>query len=185
MREEIVKVYKASELNEKARRKVVEKYWDINVDFAWYEFAIDDFKDKLRDEFGLSCVEIQFSGFCSQGDGASFTGQFSKEYIELIIKENNLNIDAETVEVSIRRIYGSRYVHEKSCYIDVEYLGGGDCTDIGKLENILEKKRLEYCKIIYKNLEEEHEYLTGEYIIVETLDTNDFEFLADGTTYKG
>jgi hypothetical protein len=52
---------------------VIEKHRDINVDIPdWYEFTIDYWKEKLE-ALGYGNPDIMFSGFWSQGDGASFT----------------------------------------------------------------------------------------------------------------
>lgn len=63
-----------TELNEAQRKALIEKYRDVNVcDSCWYESIYEDYREKLGDE-GFSTQHMQFSGFCCQGDGASFTG---------------------------------------------------------------------------------------------------------------
>jgi len=63
--------YKIGDHPDKAA--VIEKHRDINVDIRdWYEFTVDDWKEKLE-ALGYRNPEIQYSGFWSQGDGASFT----------------------------------------------------------------------------------------------------------------
>ena len=51
------------------------RQWEIidsQMGDDWYEPIIEDIKAELE-EFGISEPDIQFSGFWSQGDGASFT----------------------------------------------------------------------------------------------------------------
>ena len=45
---------------------------------GWYDCTIEDFCDTILPHFGVdvSYKDVAFSGFWSQGDGASFTGQF-------------------------------------------------------------------------------------------------------------
>ena len=54
------------------------KYIDIQPHDYWYDPTIEDFCDNVLPHFGLdvSYKDVAFSGFCSQGDGASFTGRF-------------------------------------------------------------------------------------------------------------
>lgn len=68
-----VEVYKYGELSESAQQKAREWYLE-GMDYEWwdsvYEMAIEDGKEK-----GFYIDKIYFSGFCSQGDGASWVGQ--------------------------------------------------------------------------------------------------------------
>ena len=48
------KVFEFDELSDDVKQKVIEKYYDINVDFSdWYEFVIDDFKEQIKEKYGL------------------------------------------------------------------------------------------------------------------------------------
>ena len=53
-------------------------YIDIQPVYGWYECIVEDFCERVLPHFGLTvCPEdVSFSGFWSQGDGASFTGLF-------------------------------------------------------------------------------------------------------------
>ena len=53
-------------------------YISIEPHDGWYDHTIEDFCDNVLPHFGLdvSYKDVAFSGFCSQGDGASFTGRF-------------------------------------------------------------------------------------------------------------
>ena len=39
------KVYKFSELSDKAKQKAIEKFYDINVDYDWWESVYEDAKN--------------------------------------------------------------------------------------------------------------------------------------------
>jgi hypothetical protein len=68
-----VEIYKYGELSEQAQQKAREWYLE-GMDYDWwdsvYEMAIEDGKEK-----GFYIDKIFFSGFSSQGDGASWVGQ--------------------------------------------------------------------------------------------------------------
>lgn len=75
------------EIQEKVLSNYKEEYQD-KIDSWWYEDVIENFKSGLE-ELGLENIECNFSGFWSQGDGASFTagvrdvGKFFKEALKL------------------------------------------------------------------------------------------------------
>lgn len=55
-------------------KQLIEKYRDINVDTSWwYQCVFDDWAEKLKEK-GIVAEDFAFSGFWSQGDGASFRG---------------------------------------------------------------------------------------------------------------
>lgn len=56
----------------KAQLAFLDEHRDWNVDDShWYEFTIDDFTEVAKN-FGFDIHDVRFSGFSSQGDGASF-----------------------------------------------------------------------------------------------------------------
>lgn len=60
----------ATEMN----MELIDEHRYINVDADyWYEYIFDQYTQRLR-RIGFEAEDFQFSGFCSQGDGASFTG---------------------------------------------------------------------------------------------------------------
>jgi hypothetical protein len=82
-----VEVYKYGELSESAQQKAREWYLE-GMDYEWwegvYEMAIEDGKEK-----GFYIDKIYFSGFCSQGDGASWTGQVDvRQWLEENYKDS-------------------------------------------------------------------------------------------------
>lgn len=64
---------KFNELTEEQQAKAIEQNRDINVDFQeWHDFIKEEHHEKLE-AVGFDGVESAYSGFWSQGDGASFT----------------------------------------------------------------------------------------------------------------
>jgi len=62
------------DLSEEEQELAIEKNSHINVEDEWFEDTINLFEEDLE-ELGLSDIEVAFSGFYSQGDGASFTSK--------------------------------------------------------------------------------------------------------------
>jgi len=68
--------YSLDQLDPIAKEKALDSLRDINVDYpGWHEAVIDDFENYMEEKFGVEDVEVQYTGFYSQGDGASFTGK--------------------------------------------------------------------------------------------------------------
>lgn len=156
---------KYDELSEETKEKVLKKFHDINIDHEWWDPTIDQIKNELEDEFGLYDIEIKFSGFASQGDGASFTGK---------IIEFGKFLEKTKIESCIWFNRGSlNYVHENTVSCDFE-----------DLESQIEEWRHNKCREIYHELETEYDYLTSDKAIEETLKINDYEFDEEGNLLK-
>jgi hypothetical protein len=66
--------YSFEELSPEAKTNALEEMRDINIEYQdWHEPIIEDFEEQMK-ELGVADVEVSYSGFYSQGDGASFTG---------------------------------------------------------------------------------------------------------------
>jgi hypothetical protein len=71
-------VAKFSELDVAKQSKIVDKFYDINVDDNyWNEHILDDYRSKLE-KLGFHDIKFQWSGFSSQGDGASFKAKHQR-----------------------------------------------------------------------------------------------------------
>jgi len=78
-------VYSFEELSPEAQKVAIEELYDINVEYSdWHEPIIEEFEEDMK-ELGVGDVEVSYSGFYSQGDGASFTGDvFNNEVFMLL-----------------------------------------------------------------------------------------------------
>lgn len=68
-------VYTFNELNKEAQKKALDifRYFNVDDDF-WRECLLEKIKENLQNK-GYKNPEINYSGFYSQGDGASFTSK--------------------------------------------------------------------------------------------------------------
>ena len=72
-----VNTYSFKELSKEAKKKVLERLSQINVDYdQWHDGIIEDAKECGK-ILGIDIDKIYFSGFSSQGDGACFEGNYS------------------------------------------------------------------------------------------------------------
>ena len=68
-----VEVFKYDELSDSAKAKARDWYIE-GMDYEWWEGVYESVKEDGY-ELGFCVDDIRFSGFCSQGDGASWLGQ--------------------------------------------------------------------------------------------------------------
>ncbi len=78
MREISTTVYDYAELKGQAKETARQWLQEAITDRGWWEFVYDTWKDALE-QIGFTNVDLSFSGFRSQGDGASFTGDIDLE----------------------------------------------------------------------------------------------------------
>lgn len=179
-----IKVAKFKELNEEQKKKVLDKQRDINTDYDWSADLINEYREDLE-ALGFSNVEINFTGFACQGDGASFTGNFAipnkrqakkrlesfkercgiEKFVTLAEKllDNQFTKEDKEEGVNIYRI-NSRYYHENTIKSDCDFV---------------DEWAREYSKVIYRSLEKQEEYLTSDDAVKETIEANDYEFNVD------
>jgi hypothetical protein len=109
------------DLSPKAKEKALQ-WFSESLDHDWWEATYDSAKEDAKAK-GFDIEDIRFSGFWSQGDGASWTGSVRiKEFLDYHLKEDNPDysryfvlqalLDEDWVEkyVTIER-YGYLYVH--------------------------------------------------------------------------
>lgn len=66
--------FQLAQLDDRAKERARNWYREGGLDYDWWEYTIDEWKTELED-MGFDGVDINFSGFSSQGDGASFTAK--------------------------------------------------------------------------------------------------------------
>ena len=201
-----MRTYTISELSPEAKKTAIEGirndrgFTERDIDLDW---VIENETEDLE-ALDLENVEISFSGFWSQGDGASFTARVNDipAFIKTIgvtdeILPKVLEAFEEVYEMRIVRT-DSRYFHENTVRFEIEEMddtelvimsgfGIGDITvDLNEtLEEIgLEKKASEWvkakCKEIYRKLEKAYNEEFSEEAAEEWVDSIGMEFDEEG-----
>jgi len=178
----------------------IEKYRGANVDYEWWEDIYDHWKRTLT-RFGIAVGGISFSGFCSQGDGASFTGWVENDQRFITFMTGGTKAYplwrklAERRELSIKITRSDRhYVHECSTSVEVEageFCYGDDTetdpvlyyahrawddkinAELREFENDARDFVRALNHYIYKDLEREYECLTSDEAVIEWMEAND------------
>lgn len=181
---------------DEVKKRILEKQRYREVELCgWWNCTYDDFKEQM-DEKGIRVDDIFFSGFCCQGDRASFTGsiedldKFLASYFKPeqypafrnLLKMDNFYFSFK----SDARDY-DRCSFEYD-YEDWRYLVDYDRDDlrykmfvaINQLENADQEIQAfakdaeeifnREMRNIYKQLEAEHDYLTSDESVAESLD---------------
>ncbi len=197
-------IFKYNELSEKAKEKAIENLNQINTDFEWWDSDYDDFS-QIADILGIDLkvenkrTHIYFSGFSSQGDGASWEGSYKytkgsakkirayaptdkelhriADQLQSIQKENMYRISA-----SVK--HRGHYYHSGCMDVTVfKYDVNGNETDLKEgIEKEVTQLLRDFADWIYKHLENQYDYLTSKEAIEKTIEANeDWEFYEDGT----
>lgn len=183
-------------------RRVMERYRDINVDHYWWDCTYDYWKSRLA-RMGVDVEEINFSGFWSQGDGASFTGVVRSIDMKRFMRIHGLReryrplysiLGQVDVWINITRCNNSMYSHSNTVSISVD---GDNPTswiddDTDDLRDAMvlelyeqavlwwpnfEKDCAEilrgYMDDIYRDLEKEYDELTSDEAVREAIIANE------------
>jgi hypothetical protein len=187
--------------NKKVYDKIIEKNRDFNVDgLDWYDFIFEDFiEDMTKQGIEVEYKDISFSGFSSQGDGASFTGKVRWQYIANFIKEHKTALPkmAKFIEENtndcednppligyLKRI-DHHYSHYNTVSLDLDYDDHtlydkfGEVGEFNNLESMLSEDLKDLMKDLYKKLEEAYTSLTSDESIEESLEANEYLFDAN------
>lgn len=127
----IIAVYRFDELSNKAKDNVKYKYIAGNIDL---DYIIDDAK-REGEKLGFMLDEVLYSGFSSQGDGASWTGEVVLQtFLERYLTEDNPDYARYTVLLTLledewveKRITISRksFMYNHSNTMRVDQVGMG------------------------------------------------------------
>ena len=198
----IVEVYSFDELGEEAREKACQQVGESMTDNDfWYSDVFDLFIKQCA-SYGMTIDEnnIQFSGFGSQGDGASFV--CNNIDTEKLLQSLGIKISDEIKEKVLDYIYevnisrtSYRAYHEQTVHTEIlidedalaeeeeegiiQYIHDIADTIECKLENLKD----DLCQQLYNELEQEYEYFYGEEYVDELAYDNNMLFLANGLVY--
>ena len=183
-----ITAYKFAELDVKVQEKVLEdyRYVIVELDNEWYHPIIEGFEEDML-EYGID-PEVSFSGFGSQGDGASFISTTCDT--DLLIRKlyesghdisENALLDSKDYTIIIRR-NDNHYAHENTMYVNY-YSGGGIelfPDEEEKLTDVVLEWARTKAKELYKNLEKYWDELTSDDEIMEYFEDNEFLFYENG-----
>jgi hypothetical protein len=183
----------------KYSEKFLNEHRDINVDWPdWHDYTLEMWTEKLE-TLGFIDVEIQYSGFWSKGDGASFTARAID--LETWLKSQKLgNRRRKCLNMSkAGDMWAEVYRRDNYCSHPYTVAASVDAnTDlfssynvaiesIKEMESDLNDHIRQLCSELYRDLENEYNYLTSDEAVAEALWANDIhedvaELIADDYT---
>lgn len=190
--------YDFNELSDTAKEYARNDYRVNGLDYEWYDCIFDDWKAGLL-LIGIDVDNIYFSGFCSQGDGACFTGNYSyrKAWRKAVNAEFGGSLAAllltagdelQAIQkpffygVSATITHGYRYNHSNSVTFNVNFEdhNGGYWSDVSDCEDDIKSVIRGLMDDLYIALGSEYDHLTSDETIDEHLTERDLMFLLSG-----
>lgn len=185
-------IYTFEELSESAKKKAIEKYREKEV---WHSENEVDYWQSFIDRLLGYESKIYFSGFWSQGDGASFESKFTYNAEDVRKLKQEYKQCPEPLELINRyiklqkqyfyQLFGTitqngRYYHEYTMSISYIEHYKTDDIDLSYVETELLELFRDIARMIYKALEADYEYCMSDENIIETIKMYEYEFLESG-----
>lgn len=198
-------VYKFAELSEAAKETAREHERQTYQDFNWWDWCYEDAIICAKClGIELDAKNISFSGFSSQGDGASFTGYYDfkadavaaitahapqdQTLLKIAEEQTALQTHARLVHgahihARITRSRNSHYVHSNTMDIEAKYVNTDNeaLATSEELDQAMTRLMRSFADWIYKQLEDENDWLNSDECIDERLNESDDEFDEDGS----
>lgn len=207
-------VYQFDELSDKAKERARSWYREASAGDNYLAESVIDDAVRIGELIGVDIDTrpvplhsgktrldpcVYWSGFWSQGDGASFTGTYSrkadavKAVSEYAPTDEKLNAIVAAIDAAASAIAGewravitqsdSRYSHEYTMQVDLDLQDDDETPAFKYVEQetaLLDGFRA-FAKWIYRQLESEYEYVNSDESVDETIRANEYEFKADGS----
>lgn len=173
MKIKTIETFKFSELSERAKQKALQKFYDINVSFAWWEHVYED----------ASRCGVKITGF-DLDRSRNATGRFiqaPKDCALLIVSEHGEKCETrKTAETYLKDLASLEAEYQAKNESDPEY----DFEDDFDFRNAMEDLNVEFLGSILEDyamiLQSEYDHQTSEAQIIESIEANEYDFTANG-----
>lgn len=187
--------YSFTELSDTAKEKA-RQWWRESDEFN-ADFVFED-AETIGGFIGLSEMKIQYTGFCSQGDGACFNASWRAadvkpgKLVEYAPKDSTLkNIAADFERIAKEFPHASftvrqrGYYYHENCtefcvYISDENDDAIEPPAADQAEKDLIEAAKSFMHWIYRTLEKEYEYQNSDACVDENIIANDYLFTESG-----
>lgn len=175
MKKKVYYVYEFKELSEEIQEKILEKYWNINVDYEWWTY--DDYYNLIAEEYGIKIDMRGVSFDLDRNEIAFDTFNHARS------KNWTLPIQIVDLEKFLNKA-GLPYNEDGYVRIDHKHYSGGRIKNIifsdGYDDDALQEALDEMLDKILHTLKEEYRFLTSRQAIIETILANNFWFKENG-----
>jgi len=184
-----------NELSDEAKERAFNDFKNRELyDNHWAHHVLEDWVERLEDVgIDTEVYDMHFTGFHSQGDGASFEGSIDlkkfleahpdvrQKHIELYISTipfDMLSDDYAEYMVLLRRTQHHSYYHENTITLEWDI----ETNDDGKFDKVMtdaepdiERQCRDYMRQLYRELENAYEYEFSIDNFFEGVEYMDFE----------
>lgn len=205
-------VYRIDELPEGAKDSARAWYREGGFDHDWYDAVYEDFQ-RIAEILGIRLKTrttrlvggrtrqdpcIWFSSFWSQGDGAAWEGTYSywksaaAELRAYAPKDKTLHRIVETLQAAQRQnfyqlraevTHRGNYYHAFAMAVSVSRDSAAAVEIIGDAESIVTDALRDLANWLFRQLEQEYEYLTSDEVVDETLVVGGYTFTEEGRRF--
>lgn len=205
-------VYRIHELPEGAKDRARAWYCEGGFDHDWYDAVYEDFQ-RIAEILGICLKTrttrliggrtrrdpcIWFSGFWSQRDGAAWEGVYSyRKFATADLrayapKDKTLQRIAETLQAAQRQnfyqlraevMHRGNYYHAFTMAVSVSRESTAAVEIVGDAESIVTDALRDLANWLYRQLEQEYDYLTSDETVDETLVANGYTFTEEGRRF--
>lgn len=189
-----IKAYTYPELDKDAKEKV--RIWLDDWQFDKYD---REWWTEELEKLGYSDADMSYSGFWSQGDGASISCSVN---IQTFIKRHKLGKEYQSLLYWLKEVYGEggcvnikrshwgHYVHEKLLYFDTNQIVEEFDSYSSYVKEIPEKaynqlesiagtildEVVDKSRELYKWLKSDYEYTQTEEYLIDMCEANEYRF---------
>lgn len=188
-------VYTFPELSDAAKENARTWYRKASEGDTWWSESVIEDAIRIGAMMGLEINQkcVYWSGFWSQGDGASFSGSYCyrKGAVDLVARETGndasiVSIAKRLQEIQRKCFYGlsavittnGHHCHEYTMRASAFDRNGYE-MDADTSDEMLDCFR-DFARWIYKNLESAYEWENSDECIDEIMTINDYEFFENG-----
>ena len=196
-------IYSYSELSDDAKENALSQ-WSESIDYGWWD-SVYDYAARIAEILGIDLNQkrvnlmngdyrydpaICFSGFWSQGDGASYSATFryakgmSKKIRQYAPNDTELHRIADSISAIQKRYFyrlsgGVSESRNYSMSITIQN-DLNEWQDLGSDESDYLDSLRSFADWIYYALQKEYEYQTSESSFIESCEANGYEFDSNG-----
>jgi len=210
------KVYTFDELSDKAKEKARTWWREDSIGDNYFSESVIEDAQRIAECFGLDLKQnaiplhsgktrmepaIHWSGFWSQGDGASFEGTLrpradaitaltdyapqDEKLASIAASVQAVHVATGGLLVAVIRTSG-HYSHEYSMGFDFEYPDEEDESSLpdsvkSEAEELATEAMRDFARWIYRTLEKEYEWQNADEQVDDTIRANEYEFEEDGS----
>jgi hypothetical protein len=185
-----MKLLAYDELSEEAKDRVTEELGDINVDYGWWEYLVEEVRSEWVERYG---IDFELDGLCFDL-GYRRELYFSKG--KIWVDSQRRLLSALAPEIVLEMELDEEADFPFTFYFVTHHCGGGSAKTVLQLEDWRDEETVEFpvdveewfddlCQDFWRRLQKEYDDLTSREAIEDTIRVNEYKFTQDGEWIPG